>query len=905
VDANDVDLGDTLTYSLTMFPSGMTIDPVTGLIQWTPDDSHLGSNSVNVVVTDEAFEIDSQMFTINVANSNDDPTITSSAIKTASEDSPYSYDVEASDVDLDNLEFSLSTFPAGMTIDLVTGLIQWTPTNSQVGSNTVVVVVIDGNGGQDTQTYTINVANTNDDPTITSSAIILATEDTLYSYDVDADDEDSGDTLTYSLTTAPSGMSIDSATGLISWTPTNSHVGVHNVEVLVSDSNGGTDSQIFSITVANTNDDPTFTSTPILGAIEDTTYNYDVDAEDVDLGDSLTYSLRTYPTTMVIDSATGMITWTPSNSDVCDNTVTVLVFDGNGGQETQSFIITVVNVNDPPSIQSIADESAEQDSEYTYDVDATDDDFDDTLTYSLSVHPNGMTIDPSTGEIIWTPSNTQVGDNSVTVDVIDGIGAIDSQSFVINVANVNDAPIFTSEPVTIATEESRYFYEVEASDIDGDTITFSLVSSPSGMSIDVLEGTITWTPTNEQVGTHPIIVKIVDGNGGEEEQPFSIIVENVNDLPIITTSAITQATEDLVYNYDVDADDEDLTQDILLFELVEYPSGMIINSSAGIISWTPTNSHVGPNKVIVIVSDGMEGRDTQEFTIDVSNVNDRPIINSNPVEEATEDELYTYDVNAFDVDVGDILIYSLATAPGGMIIDSESGIITWTPTNSDVGENLIIVRVTDAQGANITQSFTIDVEDVNDPPEITDMSVVPETGSNKDVFLFSLVYKDIDGDSGTVNVIINGIPHEMTKVAGDEVQGATYTIELRLSARNHTYFFEIDDDEGHIVVSSEQTISVWAAPTEDEEFELPIPLWWIIIILIIIIISVAAYAGAVRRKLKRERRATQFQQMVAQKPAPQRPAPVKQAAPKRPSPQPKWEEPIEDEEEDEPLIAFK
>ena len=86
---------------------------------------------------------------------------------------------------------------------------------------------------------------------------------------------------------------------------------------------------------------------------------------------------------------------------------------------------------------------------------------------------------------------------------------------------------------------------------------------------------------------------------------------------------------------------------------------LILNSSIGVISWTPTNSQVGDNSVIVTVSDGNGGSDTQSFTVVVSNVNDPPEITSTPVTLATVDTLYSYDVDATDPDIHDVLTYRL------------------------------------------------------------------------------------------------------------------------------------------------------------------------------------------------------------------------------------------------------
>jgi len=238
-----------LTYSLTQNPSGMTINSSTGAISWTPTQSHVGSQSVTVSVTDGNGGSDAQSFSITVSGSNDAPQITSTPVLTATEDQSYSYDVNAIDEEGDTLTYSLTQNPSGMTINSSSGLISWIPIQSHVGSQSVTVSVTDGNGGSDAQSFSITVANVNDAPQITSTPVLSATENQLYSYDVNATDAE-GDPLTYSLTTSPSGITINAGTGLITWTPTGSQIGTHAVTVSVSDGNGGTDNQSFSINVS-------------------------------------------------------------------------------------------------------------------------------------------------------------------------------------------------------------------------------------------------------------------------------------------------------------------------------------------------------------------------------------------------------------------------------------------------------------------------------------------------------------------------------------------------------------------------------------------------------------------------------------------------------------------------------
>lgn len=96
----------------------------------------------------------------------------------------------------------------------------------------------------------------------------------------------------------------------------------------------------------------------------------------------------------------------------------------------------------------------------------------------------------------------------------------------------NVAPIIISEPIITATEDQLYSYQVEASDPNEDILTYSSIIKPEGMSIDSESGLISWTPANNQVGIHQVIVEISDGKLSTT-QSFEIEVSNVNNPPQI------------------------------------------------------------------------------------------------------------------------------------------------------------------------------------------------------------------------------------------------------------------------------------------------------------------------------------------------------------------------------------
>lgn len=88
--------------------------------------------------------------------------------------------------------------------------------------------------------------------------------------------------------------------------------------------------------------------------------------------------------------------------------------------------------------------------------------------------------------------------------------------------------------------------------------------------------------------------------------------------------------------------------------------------------------------------------------------NRTPVIESDPITTAKEGAIYTYDVEAVDTD-GDTLEFSLLVHLTGMTINTTTGVITWTPTEDQVGENEVVVKVSDGSKST-TQSFTVTVE---------------------------------------------------------------------------------------------------------------------------------------------------------------------------------------------------
>ncbi len=172
--------------------------------------------------------------------------------------SAFSFDANATDADNDTLTFSVTGNPTGSSINSSTGVFSWTPTEAQgPGSYTFNVMVSDGTL-TDSQSVTINVTEVADGevaPVLSAiTSPVTIPELSPFTFDANATDGNSGDTLTFSLSGNPAGSTINSSTGVFSWTPSEAQgPGSYTFTVMVSD---GTlsDSQSVTINVTEVGD---------------------------------------------------------------------------------------------------------------------------------------------------------------------------------------------------------------------------------------------------------------------------------------------------------------------------------------------------------------------------------------------------------------------------------------------------------------------------------------------------------------------------------------------------------------------------------------------------------------------------------------------------------------------------
>jgi len=115
----------------------------------------------------------------------------------------------------------------------------------------------------------------------------------------------------------------------------------------------------------------------------------------------------------------------------------------------------------------------------------------------------------------------------------------------------NYPPNILSEPIRAAYAGEEYTYNIDAYDVEGDTLVYSLNIKPQGMEIDSSSGSITWTPILSQLGENKVEVKVSDNNLFET-QSFKITVYKSDEEEEITQLSFNPLLQDVPINSKVE-----------------------------------------------------------------------------------------------------------------------------------------------------------------------------------------------------------------------------------------------------------------------------------------------------------------------------------------------------------------
>lgn len=631
---------------------------------------------------------------------------------------------------------------------------------------------------------TLNFTVSNAAPVVNADIAMVA-EDVSVDVVVLANDTDADSSInaaSVTVVTAPVNgtTSVNTGTGVITYTPTANFNGTDTFTYTVEDvfssvSNLAT----VTVNVSAVNDAPVAIA-DIANTAEDNPVSIEVATNDtdVDSADAMPDSLDTASITIVSGPAYGSaavvdgeVVYTPQLDYNGSDSFTYTIDDASGAtSNVATVLVNVTGVNDLPTAEADSTSVAE-DGSVDIDVLANDSDVDGTLDSSsvlvLTNALNGTTdVDALTGDITYTPNANFNGSDTFTYVVQDNAGGTSNPATVtVTVNSVNDAPVANVD-TAIVTEDTAHTINVlgNDSDIDGALVLASVevvtAAQNGSTSVNALTGAIVFTPGENFNGSDTFTYRVQDNQGAWSTPAMvTITVEDVNDEPLANNDAVTTDEDESVTIDLLDNDsDVDGTLDPASLVLSQPANGTLTDNADGTVTYIPVANFFGTDSFTYTIEDndgGLSNSATVSITIDP--VNDAPVISGNPSVTVAQDVAYSFTPTASDVDPNTTLTFSIVNQPEWLSFNTATGALTGTPGNDDVGDHGgIVITVSDGVASQSLPAFSIAVTNVNDPPVISGMPVgtINQNGS------YSFVPNVVDVDANTtLSFTVTNLPH--------------------------------------------------------------------------------------------------------------------------------------------------
>ncbi|AQS40086.1 protein of unknown function (DUF4347)/Outer membrane protein beta-barrel domain [Shewanella psychrophila] len=531
---------------LVDLPLQMSASVENGVVTLTPNADFNGSDSLTYRVSDGDGAVSNIVSVTIVVSAVNDAPRPEPDFASVEEDIILDIAVLVNDVDIDDSgESSLDIHSVVIVqtalhgqLTNIDGVLSYYPDSNYVGPDSFSYTVADIEGAVSQVTLvTLNVQGINDAPVAVTDSATLD-EDGSIKLTVTANDTDFDsviDSDSVVLFSAPThGVVSIYETGEVTYTPNADYFGDDSFSYTIKDSEGAVSLPgNVNVSITSVNDAPRLQD-DVAELVEDGVNDINVLGNDSDVdGDLVVASLVVtlmpeYGTVSVLPS--GLLRYTPEDNYYGPDSFSYLIKDNDGASSEANVEISIDSINDKPLAQD-DDAVLEEDSAVTINILANDSDLDGVLDVSsvvITSAPSSGTLEINAdGSLGYTPDTNFNGSDSFRYQVSDDEGeSSDAASVSLEIAPVNDTPeISGSSPETLV-EGDDYLFTPISSDVDNDTLLFTITGSPTWASFDPLTGTLSGTPDYDDVGSYgPIVIYASDGNLEVVLDPFYIDVE--------------------------------------------------------------------------------------------------------------------------------------------------------------------------------------------------------------------------------------------------------------------------------------------------------------------------------------------------------------------------------------------
>ncbi len=678
-------------------PAGLSLNASSGAITGTPTGPFVGTTSFTVTVTDS--ESPTKTATVNLSISISAPTltITTSSLTGGTLGTAYSQGLTATGgVAPYSWAVTTGSLPAGLTLNGSTGQITGTPTGHVTGPINFGVTVTDSETPT-TQASEANLSITITSPplSVTTSSLATGVVQSAYSATLQATGGVSPYTWSVTTGTLPVGLSLNAATGAISGTPTTA--GTSPITVTVADSEtptAKTSTANLSIVV---NPKLAVTTSSLGAAVVGTAYNQTLAATGGITPYSWAVTTGSLPAGLSLNASTGAITGTPTGPQVGTINFTVTVTDAETPTKTATANLSIIVSAPPLSVTTSSLSGGTLGTAYGAALAATGGITPYTWSVSAGTLPAGLTLNPSTGQIIGTPTGNMTGPINFTVKVTDSeqpTAASATSALSITITAPPLSVVTSSLPNGVAQSGYAGATLQATGGVSPYTWSVTTGSLPAGLSLNSSTGAISGTPTTSGMTTFT-----VTATDSEIPAPLTATKQlsiTINPQLTVTTSTLAAAVVGTAYNQSVAATGG-ITPYTWAVTTGSLPAGLSLNASTGAITGTPTGPQVGAINFTVTATDSESPTKTASANLSIT-VSAPPLsVTTSSLAGGTLGTAYSATVAA----TGGITPYtwsvSVGALPAGLTLNPGTGQITGTPTGNMTGSINFTVKVTDAE----------------------------------------------------------------------------------------------------------------------------------------------------------------------------------------------------------------
>ena len=704
-------------------PSGLTLNPNTGVISGTPTTTGVSTFTIEVQDSTAATVPQTAQKTFQLTV---DPPLTistSSPLPQGNVGSSYSQTLAAINgtPPYVNWAFTTGNVPPGLTLNSSTGVISGTPTTQ--GVFTFGVQVSDSaSPTQHTTTKTFTVTIAPPLLSITStSPLTNGNQNAPYSFTFTA----TGGSPPYqnwqvSSGALPAGLTLNAGTGVLSGTPTAQ--GTFNFVVSVQDSSTfaqQTASASFSLTIGP----PLLsisTSSPLPSGTAGQNYSQTLTATGgVPPYLNWTVTSGSLPAGLTLNASTGTISGIPTGATIATFTVSVRDSFSEPQIASKSFTLTIATQLSLSISTASPLPNGTVSTPYSLGFAATGG-VPPYINWTVSAGslPAGLTLNSSTGVLTGTPSTAGVSSFTVQVQDSGSPQLTATKAFTLTIDPSGALTITTNSPLPGATINTAYSTNLAAT--GGTTpYTWTIASGtlPTGVTLSSA-GVVAGTPT--QSGTFTVTYRVTDNAGSNTTKALDLVVSPGGPV-ITTTSPLPTAVSGTPYSLQF-ASTGGLPPYIYSLQSGTLPTGLTL-SSAGLLSGTTTQ--LGTFNFTVLVADAADASSSKNFVLNV-NATGPAITTTSPLPNGTEGQSYllTFAATGGTTPYTWGLFGGSGSLPPGLTLLS-NGTLSGTPTQR--GTYRFTVALTDNSGTIVTKDFSVTI--LAGPPFFT-TTTLPDANIN-------------------------------------------------------------------------------------------------------------------------------------------------------------------------------